>query len=331
MVTGEAMIKEQFLEYFEMDNMESNPENDLTITDGKTDVELKEQLLDRITKFMDYYGYCKADTEQSGPNDLQTQQRYQLLNVNNSIVLVPCIAEKRSDALFNYSLQLCHWYLHLLQMNDTAKEGDLNRAILNCQYSLPFFFSHPALSKYLVENIDYILKCDHMLSPLQRIRVLEGSFTNTKGGIGKNVESDLVQEHSVCSQKHLIKSLGANKTEQSISRVTRSADAIDEICSNFDSSILLNPKSGRHSKTVTEADEIRLSKELRKLRPFRFTPGRVCDGFQDIRHVPLKLEDFPKFKCRIHQIITRLTRGFNVAVEEEEEEDYENLDNLPPI
>lgn len=42
------------------------------------------------------------------------------------------------------------------------------------------------------------------------------------------------------------------------------------------------------------------------------------------------MEDFPKFKCRLHQIIRRLTRGFNVAVEEEEE-DYENLDNLPPI
>lgn len=88
-------------------------------------------------------------------------------------------------------------------MNDTAKEGDLNRGILNCQYSLSFFFSHSALSKYLVENIDYILKCDRMPSPLQRIRVLEGegSLTNTKSGIGKNVESDLVREHSVCSQK----------------------------------------------------------------------------------------------------------------------------------
>lgn len=213
-------------------------------------------------------------------------------------------------------------------MNDTAKEGDLNRGILNCQYSLPFLFSHSALSKYLVENIDYILKCDRMPSPLQRIKVLEGSLTNTKSGIGKNVESDLVQEHSVCSQKHLIKSIGANKTEQSISRATRSADAIDEICSNFDSSILLNPKSGRHSKTVPEADEIRLFKKLRKLRPFPFTHGRVCDGFQDIGHVPLKLEDFPKFNCRIHQIISRLTRGFIVAVEKE---DYENLDNLPPI
>ena len=163
-------------------------------------------------------------------------------------------------------------------MNDTAKEGDLNRAILNCQYSLPFFFSHSTLSsKYLVENIDYILKCKHLLSPLQKIRVLEGSFTNCRGGIGNNVESDLVQEYSVCNQKQLIESLGANKTEQSISRFTRSADAINEICSNFDASILLKPKSGGHSKTVTEADHARMYKELRKLSPFRHTPGGTCE------------------------------------------------------
>lgn len=133
------------------------------------------------------------------------------------------------------------------------------------------------------------MNCDHMLSPLQRIRAV-------------NIQSYKV---SWCYRW--------------------------TICSNFDSSILLNPKSGRHSNTVTEADEIRLFKELRKLRPFRFTPGRMCDGFQDIGHVPSKLEDFPKFNYRIHQIISRLTGGFNVAVEEEEEEDYENLDNLPPI
>lgn len=42
---------------------------------------------------MDYYGYCKAHTEQSEPKDLQTQQRYQLLNVNHNIALVPCITE----------------------------------------------------------------------------------------------------------------------------------------------------------------------------------------------------------------------------------------------
>jgi hypothetical protein len=54
--------------------------------------------------------------------------------------------------------------------------------------------------------------------------------------------NDLVQEHSVCNQKQLIESRGANKADQSISRVTRSADNINEICSNFDASILLKPK-----------------------------------------------------------------------------------------
>lgn len=94
----------------------------------------------------------------------------------------------------------------------TAKEGDLNRTILNCQYSLPFFFSHSKLSKYLVENINYVLKCKYLLSPLQKMRVLEGSYVNINGGQGQNVESDLTQEHSVCNQKMLIKSLGANKS-----------------------------------------------------------------------------------------------------------------------
>lgn len=119
------------------------------------------------------------------------------------------------DELYNYSLQLCHWYLQLLEVSDTTKEGDMNRLILNCKYNLPFFYSHSKLSKYLVENIDFVLKCEYLLSPLQRTRVLKGSFVNIHGGKGRNVESDLVQEHSVCNQKSLIKTLGANKSEKS--------------------------------------------------------------------------------------------------------------------
>lgn len=77
--------------------------------------------------------------------------------------------------------------------------------------------------------MDYLLKTEKLLSPLQRIRVLEGSYVNNLCGHGNNVECDLVQEHSVCNQKALIKALGANKSEKSISRVTASADAIDEV------------------------------------------------------------------------------------------------------
>lgn len=122
-------------------------------------------------------------------------------------------------------MQLCHWYLHILELHDSAKEGYLNRTLLNCKNSIPFFYSHSRLSKYLVENVDYLLKTEKLLSPLQRIRVLEGSYVNSLCGHGNNVECDLVQEHSVCNQKALIKALGANKSEKFIYRMTASADA----------------------------------------------------------------------------------------------------------
>lgn len=77
--------------------------------------------------------------------------------------------------------------------------------------------------------MDYLLKTEKLLSPLQRIRVLEGSYVNILCGHGNNVECDLVQEHSVCNQKALIKALGANKSETFIYRMTASADAIDEV------------------------------------------------------------------------------------------------------
>jgi hypothetical protein len=44
---------------------------------------------------------------------------------------------------------------------------------------------------------------------MMKLRVLEGSFVNVKGGKGNNVESDLHQEHAVRNQKILIKQLGA--------------------------------------------------------------------------------------------------------------------------
>lgn len=112
----------------------------------------------------------------------------------------PSVPEEE-DQMYNYASNLCHWVLHLLQLDDTAKEGDLRRLVVNCKYSLVFFFSHSKLSKYLVENLDFLLKTQHLLSPQLSLRVLESSFINMSGGAGRNVEADLVQEHSVRNRK----------------------------------------------------------------------------------------------------------------------------------
>lgn len=312
MTVGEGLVKEQVMEFFQMENKYSQPKHkNFEDIDIKSSEEQKSLLLAAVNDFMKYFGHCNADTAEGLPQPLKGTLKYHLQKTGdkNRWILVPYHEKPQDDEVFNYSMQLFHWYLHILELHDSAKEGDLNRTLLNCKNSIPFFYSHLRLSKYLVENVDYLLKTEKLLSPLQRIRVLEGSYVNIWGGHGNNVECDLVQEHGVCNQKALIKALGANKSEKSISRVTASADAIDEVCTKFDRSVNLKPKSGRHSLSFSEADSKNVYKQLRDFRPFHHYPSRTCKGFNNISPVPLPWEEMPKLKERLNQIIKGLSRG----------------------
>ena len=164
MSVGEGMVIEQFLEYFKMESMESQPQHQ--ITDDLQDKSPDEQiyiLMNVVQEFMAHYGYGRVDS----PRKLEKKSSAAKIicisksGISQQKVVIKCsnVPKPDPDELFNYAMQLCHWYLHLSELHDTAKEGDLNRTVLNCQYSLPFFYSHSKLSKYLVENVDYILKC----------------------------------------------------------------------------------------------------------------------------------------------------------------------------
>lgn len=332
MTVGEGMITEQFMEFFNMEDMDSKPQHrDFDDLSHQPKDQQKSFLLDIIQKFMKYFGYGLLETPHLIPRRNEYQERVEkrsTILVNGQQFIIQTSEEKtcykEEDEVYNYCMLLCHWYLHVIEMHDTAKEGDIHRAVLNCKYAIPFFYSHSKLSKYLVENVNYVLQTEHLLSPLQSLRVLEGSFVNTIGGKGKCVESDLVQEHSVCNQKSLIRSLGANKTEKSISRATASADAIAEICSQMDNCLQIKPKSGRHSKTVSVNDQIIVSRELRKIRPFQYIPGRKCQGFSSLHPIPVTTENVPNMKDWINHLIRRLTRGQVVPVEEEEDEEEQD-------
>ena len=85
-----------------------------------------------------------------------------------------------------------------------------------------------------VESIDFIVKASFISPPLMKIRLLEGSFVNLRGGQGNHMETDLAMENSVCNRKEnsicnrkaLIKQLDANKKEKPINRVCMAADTV---------------------------------------------------------------------------------------------------------
>lgn len=82
------------------------------------------------------------------------------------------------------------------------------------------------------------------------------------------------------------------------------------------------PKSGHHSKPLNDQDKELISKTLRKIRPFYFTPGRKCPGFTNIGSIPVNANDIGSMNERLDHIIFRLTRGLNVPVLEEPDDDY---------
>lgn len=51
---------------------------------------------------------------------------------------------------------LCYWYLYVNEMYDIVKEGDIYRVVFNCKYVILFFYFYFKLSKYLVENVNYV-------------------------------------------------------------------------------------------------------------------------------------------------------------------------------
>lgn len=229
------------------------------------------------------------------------------------------------DQVLNYFNTVCIYGLHIKCLDDTAKEGDITRAIPNLKRCIPLFYAHSSLSKYMVEAVDYIVKVDHILSPLERLRVLEGSFVNVRGGRGNNVEADLVQEHSIRNQKDLIRQLGANKSVRAIQRTTGSAGTICHIVEEYDGCMDIPVTRSRHTKRISTEDEKVIDGAFTSVKPFSYTPGRKCAGITKCTkvsptHSLIGLEE------KLNDTIDKVLLGFIEHVEDEDfpEEGYED-------
>ena len=69
----------------------------------------------------------------------------------------------------------------LLQMNDTEKEGDGERAIINSKVLLLLFRSTSMSKKYAFEMLRLISKVKCQLTKQMAARTIHGRFVNWKG------------------------------------------------------------------------------------------------------------------------------------------------------
>ena len=217
----------------------------------------------------------------------------------------------KGDDLFNYTHRLLQWGLHVIEIHDAIKEGDIQRTNINMKRLIPFFYNHSARSKYAVECMDYILKTELLLPEDLAVRVRLGSFVNTKGGLGNNKPADMQQENNICMLKDVIKGLGACKSEKAITRSSLAAPVVDKIVAKAQVELDLHRAKGKHTDKSNSVDVLNLLEYLQEVRPLTYQEGRRLHSYSGISKAVFANidEDRDKFYTYLRKVSDRLKRG----------------------
>ena len=114
----------------------------------------------------------------------------------------------------NYALCCIFLAVLVMQMKDTAAEGDGNRNLINQKLLLSVFKSMGAYSKYAIEMFVSIAQIECLLTPRLSEQFKWGFFVNWRGGFGKNIEDDLAQEISNRCSKSIVQRQGQKQNSE---------------------------------------------------------------------------------------------------------------------
>ena len=259
--TGKAYIVVALMNFFGMESLDEFPKNNVFVCNIiHKPYEVKKEYFDKVIgKFVDSYIFQRGQSP-------------------------PCGVDE--DYVKNYALCLSYLSLVLMQLIDTAREGDGDRNLINQKVLLTIFRSLNSYSKYAIEMFTSIAQIECLLTPRMSEEFRWGFFCNWNGGKARNIEDDMAQEIYNNISKNAVKHLGSNKSLQTIDKICRATSGIKEIRDNFDTTMQIHKSSTRHTQRTSYDDEIEIIKDLLVLKPFHFISGRVHASFPDIKRAP---------------------------------------------
>ena len=190
-----------------------------------------------------------------------------------------------TDMIRLYASQVLSLGSLYLEFKDAIKEGDGLRVLRCYRYLLPIFKSS-GRKNYSIESLNLLVQHDYTLSERQAHELIWSRFINTHGHPGRNIPNDLHCEHLNRLCKTAVKGLGANKTQQCITRVARAIGTIAPVLDNFDSDNGVIGHSSAHKVSNSDKDVKSVVTELLKNEVFQRIPGRYHPSFTKPR-VPL--------------------------------------------
>lgn len=217
------------------------------------------------------------------------------------------VRENIPDGVFNYACCVLNDGLLLLEFRDAIHEGDGPR-ILRCWKFLLIYYRHAKHYKYALEAFNLLAQVNVLASARMRNQLTWSRVVNARGGVGRNIPVDLHNEHLNRKLKDVISGVGANVTEKLIVEVSKSIQALDTICENFDHATLVRPESVHHTRKASEGDLKAVVKQLVQSNVFSYIPGRQHRSFANDKSMPnlLRSIDTKGLFTWLHQKQTEL-------------------------
>ena len=167
-----------------------------------------------------------------------------------------------SGLTFMYFLKLC-------------KMPDRPRLLAVFKLMMEQLKSRNTKAKYPLELLKLLFMQYSLLSEQRANQVLHACFVNTKGKPESNVPADLQMEWVVKQNKAHIKHMFSNKSMDNIFSKSSALPGLHNIAANFDDAADVIVRTKRHNPKDIDKDEMQIMDDLRRVKPFKYQPGRT--------------------------------------------------------
>ena len=239
----------------------------------------------------------------------------------------PAKGQVEEDRLRNYASQCLQLGVLLMHLNDTEKEGDGERCLMNWKLLMLYFRARPRGAKYAFEAMRLITCVKALFTEKIAHRVIHGQFVNMRGGAGNNVANDLRMELEVRDNKAMLKKMCGNKTLKAVNRGTSSSYGMKMTADKIDEESGVSPDSTKHTHKCTKETVEEMISILHEKRPFQHQGGRTLKSFPNVSRSPLDQLDVVALHGWLTRHKRRLATNLCERCEDEDENDQDGSSN----
>lgn len=234
------------------------------------------------------------------------------------------VPPREKDRLMNYASQCLQLGVMLMQLNDTEKEGDGERCIMNWKLLMLYFRSRSRGMKYAFEAMRLITCVKALYTEKMAFRIIHGQFVNVRGGPGNNYANDLRMEMMVKDDKGMLKGMCGNKTLKAIDRSTSAAYGLKKIINVIDKESGVPPDSTQHTHTCTQETVVEMIQILQEKKPFQYQAARSLKSFPNISKSALDQLDVASLFEWLKRHKRRLARNAFERCDDEDDDGQNN-------